>query len=68
MYKNLPLDEKKDSNHFDIDLPVKPTWFVKCDGDVLTEASTQSFFYARAQKDKSAPGIPKVYDAFCKEG
>ncbi|KAI5990994.1 hypothetical protein EDD15DRAFT_2450650 [Pisolithus albus] len=30
--------------------------------------STQSFFYALAQTDESAPGIPKVYDAFCENG
>lgn len=56
------------TNHFDIDLEGKPTLFVKYGGDVLAEASTQSFFHALAQKDKSAPGIPKVYDAFRKEG
>jgi hypothetical protein len=42
--------------------------FVKYGDDVLAEASTQSFFHALAQKDKSAPGIPKVYDAFFEEG
>jgi hypothetical protein len=39
------LDEKGDTNHFVIDLPGKPTLFVKyrC-SDVLAEASAQSFF------------------------
>lgn len=55
------------TNHFDIDLEGKPALFVKYGGDVLAEASTQSFFHALAQ-DESAPGIPKVYDAFCEEG
>ncbi|GJJ09726.1 hypothetical protein Clacol_003950 [Clathrus columnatus] len=65
---------KKDdfyTNHFDIDLEGRPTFFVKYGLDeneygldVLVEASTQSFFYALAQNDKSAPRIPKVYDAF----
>ena len=48
-HKNLPLDEKKDSNHFNIDPPGKPTLFVKYGGDVLAEASTQSFFAPLAQ-------------------
>ena len=67
-FKNIPRSERKDINHFDIDLPGKPTLFVKFGGDVLAEASTQAFFYALSQKDKSAPGIPKVYDAFREEG
>jgi len=67
-FKNIPRDERGNTNHFDIDLEGKPTLFVKCGDDVLAEASTQSFFYALAQKDELAPGIPKVYDAFCEEG
>ncbi|KIK22950.1 hypothetical protein PISMIDRAFT_11219 [Pisolithus microcarpus 441] len=55
------------TNHFDIDLEGKPALFVKYGSDILVEASTQSFFHALAQ-DESAPGIPKVYDAFCEEG
>ncbi|KAI5990900.1 hypothetical protein EDD15DRAFT_2169707, partial [Pisolithus albus] len=62
------LYERAFTNHFDIDLEGKPTLFVKYGCDVLAEASTQSFFYALAQKDESAPGIPKVYDAFCEKG
>lgn len=37
-------------------------------GDLLAEASTQTFFHALAQKDRLAPGIPAVYNAFCENG
>ncbi|KAG8902170.1 hypothetical protein FRB99_004807 [Tulasnella sp. 403] len=67
-FKNLPQNERNHTNHFDIDLEGKLTLFVKYGSDVLAEASTQSFFHALAQKDESAPGIPKVYDAFREEG
>ena len=53
------------TNHFDITLPDRPTMFVKYgNSDILAEASTQSFFYALAQGDSKAPGIPRVYGAF----
>lgn len=42
--------------------------FVKYgDSDLLAQASTQSFFHALAQKDISAPGIPAVYNVFCRD-
>lgn len=45
-------------------LPGRPKLFIKLDPDVVAEASTQHFFYLCAQGDNSAPGIPKVFDAF----
>ncbi|GJJ09759.1 hypothetical protein Clacol_003983 [Clathrus columnatus] len=63
-FENMPGNEKCHTNHFDINLEGRPTFFVKYGLDGLVEASTQSFFYALAQKDESAPRIPKVYDAF----
>ncbi|GJJ09763.1 hypothetical protein Clacol_003987 [Clathrus columnatus] len=63
-FKNIPREERFNTNHFDIDLEGRPTFFVKHGLDVLDEASTQFFFYTLAQKDESAPRIPKVYGAF----
>lgn len=46
-----------------------PTCSSSCGGrDILAEASTQSFFHARAHGNISAPAIPAVYDTFCKGG
>ncbi|GJJ09764.1 hypothetical protein Clacol_003988 [Clathrus columnatus] len=67
-YLNIAEQEDSYTNHFDIDLEGRPTLFVKHGFDVLPEASTQSFFYNLAQKDESAPRIPKVYDAFRQGG
>lgn len=64
-FLDLPLSEKCNTNHFNFNLPERPALFVKYgDKDLLAEASTQSFFHALAQKDRSAPGIPAVYSAF----
>ncbi|GJJ09761.1 hypothetical protein Clacol_003985 [Clathrus columnatus] len=63
-FKNMSGYERCHTNHFDINLEGRPTFFVKYGLDVMAEASTQSFFYALAQKDESAPQIPRVYDAF----
>ena len=66
---NLPFSVKHKTNHFDFELPERPRLFVKYGSDdLLAQASTQSFFHALAQKDISAPGIPAVYNAFCKDG
>jgi hypothetical protein len=65
-FKDLP--KVGETRSFDICLLGKPPLFIKHGGDVLAEASTQSFFHALAQGDKSAPRIPKVFDAFCQEG
>jgi hypothetical protein len=66
---DLPLSPRRETNHFDIELPERPSLFVKYGGsDLLAEASTQSFFHALAQKDISAPGIPAVYNAFRNKG
>ena len=68
-HKDMPPAQRNRTNHFDFDLPGKPTLFVKYgDSDLLNEASTQSFFYDLAQKDSSAPRIPAVYSAFCGRG
>jgi len=59
----------EETRFFDIHLPGKPFLCIKHgDSDVLVEASTQSFFYALAQGNTSAPLIPKVFDAFHQEG
>ncbi|KAI6004746.1 hypothetical protein EDD15DRAFT_2507147 [Pisolithus albus] len=50
-FHSLPQDERAFTNHFDIDPEGKPTLFVKYGCD----------------KDELAPGIPKVYDAFCEK-
>ena len=52
---------------FEFTLPGRPPLFVKQSGDILVEASTQNFFHL-AIGDKSAPQIPKVFDAFSSEG
>ena len=49
---------------FEVTLPGRPPLFVKQSDDILAEASTQNFFYLLAKDDKSAPRIPKVFDAF----
>ena len=49
---------------FEVTLPGRPPLFVKQSDDILVEASTQTFFYLLAKEDKSAPRIPKVFDAF----
>lgn len=68
-FKSLSSAQTRNTNHFDINFPGKPTLFVKYgDNDLLDEASTQSFFCALSKKDPSAPRIPAVYNAFCGEG
>ena len=49
---------------FEVTLPGRPPLFVKQSDDILVEASTQTFFHLLAKDDKSAPRIPKVFDAF----
>ena len=64
-FYDLPLPQRSKTNHFNFNLPEWPALFVKYgDNDLLAEASTQYFFHALAQEDKSAPGIPAVYSAF----
>ena len=53
---------------FEVNLPGRPPLFVKHSADILVEASTQNFFHLLAKDDKSAPRIPKVFDAFSSEG
>ena len=54
---------------FEFSLPGRPPLFVKQSYEILVEASTQNFFHLLAVNDKSAPQIPKVFDAFrSKEG
>jgi len=66
---NLPISLRCKTNHFDLELPGRPSLFVKYGGsDILAEASTQSFFHALAQKNTPAPGIPAVYNAFRRNG
>jgi len=66
---NLPLPERVKTNHFNFNLPDRPPLFVKYgDGDLLAEANTQTFFYALAERDGLAPGIPAVYNTFCENG
>ena len=68
-FLDLPQSERVKTNHFNFNLPERPPLFVKYgDKDLLAEASTQTFFHALAQNDKSAPGIPAVYHAFCEHG
>jgi len=65
----LPKSARIKTNHFEIELPKRPSLFVKYgDSDLLAEACTQSFFHALAQKNTSAPGIPAVYNAFRSDG
>lgn len=50
---------------FSLSLPGRPPIFIKhCDYDVYAEASTQVFFHTLAQRDTSAPRVPRVLDAF----
>jgi hypothetical protein len=66
---SISLSQRSTTNHFDVDLPGWPPFFIKYgDEDLLAEGSTQSFFRALAQEDSSAPGIPAVYDAFSARG
>jgi len=66
-FLNLPL--QRNMRHFDFNLPDRPTLFVKIGNkDLLAEASTQSFFHALSRDDRSAPGIPAVYNAFGSNG
>ena len=61
----MSLFQKGETNNFEIVLQGELSLFVKYgDDDLLDEASTQSFFYALAQKDSSAPRTPAVYSAF----
>ena len=52
---------------FELTLLDRPPSFVKQSDDILVEASAQNFFYLLAKKDKLAPQIPKVFDAFSSE-
>ncbi|KAJ3530289.1 hypothetical protein NMY22_g8637 [Coprinellus aureogranulatus] len=54
----------QDLRTFECSLPGKPPLFVKQAPDVLAEASTQHFFHVLSNADKTAPGVPKVFDAF----
>jgi len=68
-WKNTPLAERSNTNHFDFVREGKPTFFVKYGGyDILDQASTQAFFHSLAQGGSSAPHIPAVYSAFRWEG
>ena len=58
----------EETRSFEFTLPGRPPLFVKQSGDILVEASTQHFFHLLAIGDKSAPQIPKVFDAFSEEG
>src|ERR1700742_1972592 len=64
-FLDLPSSQSSESNHFNFNLPGRPALFVKYgDEDLLAEASTQYFFHALAREDRSAPGIPAVYNVF----
>jgi hypothetical protein len=64
-----PERAKTNLNHFNFNLPDRPPLFVKYgDRDLLAEANTQIFFHALAQRDRSAPGIPAVYNVFYQNG
>ena len=52
---------------FEFTLPDRSPLFVKQSDDILVEAGTQNFFHLLSIKDKSAPRIPKVFDAFSSE-
>jgi hypothetical protein len=68
-FLNLPGIDRVKTNHFNFDLPERPPLFVKYGGmDLLAEASTQTFFHDLAQRDRLAPGIPAVYNAFREHG
>jgi len=67
--KGLRGATQEELRSFEFSLPGRPPLFVKQSYDILVEASTQNFFHLLAINDKSAPQIPKVFDAFCsKEG
>jgi hypothetical protein len=68
-FLDIPLSQRVKANHFNFGLAGWPPVFVKYgDSDLLAEASTQSFFHALSRGDRSTPGIPAVYNAFCGNG
>ena len=70
-FKDLEKAGKLKTCHFDCKLEDRPRFFIKYlyDEDVLLEASTQSFFYAQAEKSRFvAPGIPKNFGTFRRGG
>lgn len=67
-FNSISRVERSKTNHFDFALGEHSLFVKYGDNDLLDEASTQSFFYALAQKDSSAPRIPAVYSAFREGG
>lgn len=57
-------EDPEKTRSFEFSLEGRPPLFVKRTDDVLFEASTQHFFYLRTIADRSAPRVPKVFDAF----
>ena len=60
----ISCGEQQEARVFEIELPDRPKMIGKQSDDALNEASTQQFFYSRAENDASAPRISELFGAF----
>ncbi|KAF9481296.1 hypothetical protein BDN70DRAFT_919889 [Pholiota conissans] len=62
------VGEEEAMRSFGLELPGKPSVFVKQGHGILSEGITQHFIYLLSLNDESAPRVPRVIDIFCQGG